>query len=119
MELIFCGKRVARAVLVVYKYCPYFFNFVEICSNLVLMWKPLCFCPANHQIVSLMLRWSLEMAKGKYTWIRLRSGQRDTNRNRTMYGAPNAVEELKCPRKRPPKEKVEAITDALKYFEVI
>ncbi len=37
----------------------------------------------------------------------------------TMYGAPNAVEELKCPRKRPPKEKVEAITDAFKYFEVI
>ena len=37
----------------------------------------------------------------------------------TMYGAPNAVEELKHPRKRPPKEKVEAITDALKYFEVI
>ena len=37
----------------------------------------------------------------------------------TMYGAPNAVEELKYPRKRPPKEKVEAITDALKYFEVI
>ncbi len=37
----------------------------------------------------------------------------------TMYGVPNAVEELKYPRKRPPKEKVEAITDALKYFEVI
>ncbi len=37
----------------------------------------------------------------------------------TMYDAPNAVEELKYPRKRPPKEKVEAITDALKYFEVI
>ena len=37
----------------------------------------------------------------------------------TMYDAPNAVEELKHPRKRPPKEKVEAITDALKYFEVI
>ncbi len=37
----------------------------------------------------------------------------------TMYGVPNAVEELKCPRKRPPKEKVEAITDAFKYFEVI
>ena len=37
----------------------------------------------------------------------------------TMYGAPNAVEELKYPRKRPPKEKVEAIMDALKYFEVI
>ena len=36
----------------------------------------------------------------------------------TMYGAPNAVE-VKHPRKRPPKEKVEAITDALKYFEVI
>lgn len=37
----------------------------------------------------------------------------------TMYSAPNAVEELKHPRKRPPKEKVEAITDALKYFEII
>ncbi len=37
----------------------------------------------------------------------------------TMYDAPNATEELKQPRKRPPKEKVEAITEALKYFEVI
>ncbi|MEY8379144.1 recombinase family protein [Lachnospiraceae bacterium 56-18] len=37
----------------------------------------------------------------------------------TMYDAPNAVEELKHPRKRPPKDKLEAITDALKYFEVI
>ena len=37
----------------------------------------------------------------------------------TMYEAPNAVEELKQSRKRPPKEKVEAITEALKYFEVI
>ncbi len=37
-----------------------------------------------------------------------------------MYEAPNAVvEELKQSRKRPPKEKVEAITEALKYFEVI
>ena len=36
-----------------------------------------------------------------------------------MYDAPNAVEESKQPRKRPPKEKVEAITEALKYFEVI
>ena len=37
----------------------------------------------------------------------------------TMYGTPNAVEELKHPRKHPPKEKVEAIMEALKYFEVI
>ncbi len=37
----------------------------------------------------------------------------------TMYDAPNAVEELRQPRKRPPKEKREAITDALKYFEII
>ena len=37
----------------------------------------------------------------------------------TMYDAPNAVEELKHPRKRPPKKKVEAITDVLKYFGVI
>lgn len=37
----------------------------------------------------------------------------------TTYDAPNAVEELKQSRKRPPKEKAEAITEALKYFEVI
>lgn len=37
----------------------------------------------------------------------------------TTYDAPNAVEELKQPRKRPPKEKAEAIMEALKYFEVI
>lgn len=37
----------------------------------------------------------------------------------TMYDATNAVEELKKPRKHLPKEKIEAITDALKYFEVI
>ena len=37
----------------------------------------------------------------------------------TLYDAPNAVEDLKQPRKHPPKEKVEAITEALKYFEVI
>ena len=36
-----------------------------------------------------------------------------------MYDAPNAVEELKQPRKHPIAEKVEAIKDALKHFEVI
>ena len=36
-----------------------------------------------------------------------------------MYDAPNATEELKPTRKCPPKEKVDAITEALKYFEVI
>ena len=36
-----------------------------------------------------------------------------------MYDAPNAVEELKHPRKHPTVEKVEAIKDALKHFEVI
>lgn len=36
-----------------------------------------------------------------------------------MYDAPNAVEELKQPRKHPTEEKVEAIKDALKHFEVI
>ena len=35
-----------------------------------------------------------------------------------MYDAPNAVEELKQPRKYPTAEKVEAIKDALKYFGV-
>ncbi len=37
----------------------------------------------------------------------------------TVYDAPNATGELKQPRKRPPKEKAEAITETLKYFEVI
>ena len=36
-----------------------------------------------------------------------------------MYDAPNAVEELKQPRKHPTAEKVEAIKDALKYFDVL
>ena len=35
-----------------------------------------------------------------------------------MYDAPNAVEELKQPRKDPTAEKVEAIKDALKYFRI-
>lgn len=37
----------------------------------------------------------------------------------TMYDSPNAAEELKQPRKHPPKEKAEAIMEALKYFEII
>lgn len=36
-----------------------------------------------------------------------------------MYDAPNAVEELKQPRKHPTAEKIEAIKDALKFFEII
>ena len=36
-----------------------------------------------------------------------------------MYDAPNAVEELKQPRKHPTAEKVEAIKETLKYFEII
>ena len=36
-----------------------------------------------------------------------------------MYDAPNAVEELKQPRKHPTAEKVEAIKDALKHFGII
>ena len=35
------------------------------------------------------------------------------------YDTPNAAEELKQPRKHPPKEKAEAIMEALKHFEVI
>ena len=37
----------------------------------------------------------------------------------TVYDAPNATEKLRQPRKCPPKEKVEAITETLKYFKVI
>ena len=36
-----------------------------------------------------------------------------------MYDAPNAVEKLKNPRKHPTPEKVKAIKEALKYFEII
>ncbi|MDD2959284.1 MAG: hypothetical protein PHR92_12310 [Lachnospiraceae bacterium] len=36
-----------------------------------------------------------------------------------IYEAPNAVEELKQPRKHPTAEKVTAIKDALKYFKII
>lgn len=36
-----------------------------------------------------------------------------------MYDVPNAVKELKQSRKHPPKEKVEAIKVALKYFGMI
>ncbi len=36
-----------------------------------------------------------------------------------MYDAPNAVEELKQPRKHPTAEKVEAIKDALKHYQMI
>ena len=36
-----------------------------------------------------------------------------------MYDAPNAVEKLKQSRKHPTPEKVEAIKDALRYFEII
>ena len=36
-----------------------------------------------------------------------------------MYDAPNAIEELKQPRKHPTAEKVEAIKDALRYFEIM
>lgn len=36
-----------------------------------------------------------------------------------MYDAPNAVEELKTPRKHPTPEKVNAIKDALKHFGII
>lgn len=36
-----------------------------------------------------------------------------------MYDAPNAVEELKHPRPHPSPEMVEAVKQALKYFDII
>ena len=36
-----------------------------------------------------------------------------------MYDAPNAVEELKQPRKHPTAEKVEVIKDALKHYKIV
>ncbi len=35
-----------------------------------------------------------------------------------MYDAPNTVEQLKHPRPHPPLEKVQAIEDAFKYYEI-
>lgn len=60
MELTFCGKRDARAVLVLYKYCPYFRDFVGICSNLVLMLRRYVYCPNSTQsnISRLRSRWT-------------------------------------------------------------
>lgn len=37
----------------------------------------------------------------------------------SMCDVPNAVEELKQPRKHPTAEKVKAIKDALKYFNIV
>lgn len=36
-----------------------------------------------------------------------------------MYDAPNAVEELKHPRKQPTEVQVNAIKEALKHFEIV
>ncbi len=36
-----------------------------------------------------------------------------------MYDAPNSVEELKQPRKHPTPKKVEAIKDALMYYNIL
>lgn len=36
-----------------------------------------------------------------------------------IYDASNVVEELKQPRKHPTPEKVEALKDALKYYNVV
>lgn len=36
-----------------------------------------------------------------------------------MHDAPNEVQEMKQSRKHPTAEKVEAIKDALKYFEIL
>ena len=48
MELVFCVKEDARAVLVLYKYCSYFCGFVEICFNLVCMLRRLYFFPTKN-----------------------------------------------------------------------
>lgn len=39
-QLCIGGNKDVRAVLVLYKHCPYFRGFVGICFDLVLMWKP-------------------------------------------------------------------------------
>lgn len=43
----------------------------------------------------------------------------ERNLGLSIYDIPIAVEELRQPRKHPTPEKVEAIKDVLKYFEVI
>lgn len=61
MELIFCGKRDARVVLVLYKYCPYFRDFVGICSNLVFTWRRLPSCPDHRPDILLIRYWIKEI----------------------------------------------------------
>lgn len=65
---IFCGKRDARAVLVLHKYCRHFRSFVGICSNLILMSRRWYCFPNLKQINILKWNWiwmNLVVAKGK------------------------------------------------------
>lgn len=45
VELIFCGKRVARTVFVLWKYFSYFHDFVGICSHLICTLRQYIYCP--------------------------------------------------------------------------
>ena len=152
MELVFCGKRVAQTVLVLYKYCPYFRNFVGICSKFGTHVETIVLLshksPDSHINVKIEFgegegrvpldaiaeRAKKYQPKPKITYKMIQEyvekkygfkvhtayiAEVKRSLGLTMYDAPNMVEELKHPRKHPPKEKVEAITDALKYFEVI
>ena len=56
MELVFCVKEDARAVLVLYKYCSYFHDFVGICFDLVHMWRQLSSFRKNNTV-----HWQEEM----------------------------------------------------------
>lgn len=62
MELMFCGKWDARAVLVGYKYCPYFRNFVGISFDLILMLKRFQYQEKTH-------KGAVEGLKSKSLWI--------------------------------------------------
>ncbi len=141
MLLIFCGKKDARAVLVLYKYCSYFCDFAGICFELVLMLKVSCcfprekstqrrfgwsslwkiwICPSFRMMlhtVSQIKERVLEQTGLKVSSLSIAQvKQRYGIIERENYNKPKSenARQPKCP-----PEKEAAITEALKYFGMI
>ena len=75
-------------------------------------------CEPKERVIYKMIKAYIEAKYGfEVHTAYIAEGKRDLGL--PMYDAPNAVEELKQPRKHPTAEKVEAIKDALKHFKII
>lgn len=73
MKSIFCGKRDARAVLVLYKYCLYFRNFMGICFDLALpLRQSRCF-PGRPRFKEAPQSRNFENKGGKTEWEKKQS----------------------------------------------